>query len=267
MVEIYISLKAQHHPFGKKPWGSRDKYLNLHTDAKKKIYKEIDVFEEKKGYKIDRAWFEDLALHTQVVIKNSELNYQHGRLLYSSLRNYLITSKNETNDVVILESGTARGFSSVCMAKALIDSNKDGKIFTIDILPHNKPILWNCIDDHEGPKTRKDLLSKWSNEIKKIIFVQGHSRKRLPKMNLARINFAFIDAMHEEEDVLSEYRYVCQKQKAGDIIIFDDVTPNLFEGVYRAIKKVEEENLYKVERITLSDQRGYAVATKKINFS
>ena len=267
LVEIYIGLKAKHHPFGKKPWGSRDKYLNLHADAKKKIYKEIDFFEEKKGYKIDRTWFEDLALHTQVVIKNSELNYQHGRLLYSSLRNYLITSKNETNDVVILESGTARGFSSVCMAKALIDSNKGGKIFTIDILPHNKPILWNCIDDHEGPKTRKDLLSKWSNEIKKIIFVQGHSRKRLPKMNLTRINFAFIDAMHEEEDVLSEYRYVCQKQKAGDIIIFDDVTPNLFEGVYRAVKKVEEENIYRVERITLSDQRGYAVATKKINFS
>ena len=86
-------------------------------------------------------------------------------------------------------------------------------------------------------------------------------------MNLTRINFAFIDAIHEEEDVLSEYRYVCQKQKAGDIIIFDDVTPNLFEGVYRAVKKVEEENIYRVEHITLSDQRGYGVASKKINFS
>ena len=263
LVEIYIGLKAKHHPFGRKPWGSRDKYLNLHADAKQKIYKEIDLFEEKKGHKIDKVWFENLALHTQVVIKNSELNYQHGRLLYSCLRNYLITSKNKTNEVVILETGTARGFSSICMAKALIDGNEDGKIFTIDILPHNKAILWNCIDDHEGPKTRQDLLSKWSNEIKKITFLQGHSKKRLSKMNLTRINFAFIDAMHEEDDVLFEYRYVSQKQKAGDIIIFDDVTPGLFEGVYRAVKKVEEENHYKVERITLSNQRGYAVAIKK----
>ena len=44
------------------------------------------------------------------------------------------------------------------MAKALLDRKKDGKIFTIDILPHNKKIIWNCIEDFNGKSTRIELL-------------------------------------------------------------------------------------------------------------
>ena len=54
----------------------------------KKIYKEIDLFEERCDFKIDKKWLDNLALHTQVV-KKSEINYQHGRVLYSSLRDYI----------------------------------------------------------------------------------------------------------------------------------------------------------------------------------
>src|SRR3546814_5099559 len=66
---------------------------------------------------IDRGWMEQLALHTQVVIKQIRLNYNHGRLLYAVLRRYLAECRSE--QAVIFETGTARGFSALCMARAL----------------------------------------------------------------------------------------------------------------------------------------------------
>ena len=41
----------------------------------------------------------------------------------------------------ILETGTARGFSSIVMAKVLTDIKQDGQINTIDIIPPNIKIV------------------------------------------------------------------------------------------------------------------------------
>ena len=73
--------------------------------------------------------------------------------MYCYLR-YLI-SQSEEKCLNILEVGTSKGFSSLCMAKSLEDSKKNGKIFTIDILAHDKEIYWNCISDYEGKKQEK----------------------------------------------------------------------------------------------------------------
>ena len=65
------------------------------------------------------------------------------------------------------------------MAKALLDRKKDGKIFTVDILPHNKKIIWNCIEDFDGKSTRIELLNNWNKFFKYIEFKQGRSEKIL----------------------------------------------------------------------------------------
>ena len=75
------------------------------------------------GYSIDKEWLNKLALQTQIVIKKSPLNYAHGRVLYSLLRNYLRTNSKKLKGLNIVETGTARGFSSLYMAKALFDSD------------------------------------------------------------------------------------------------------------------------------------------------
>ena len=62
------------------------------------------------GYKIEYDWFHELALHTQIVIKKSELCYQHGRVLYSTLSAYI--NQNDCNYINIVDIGTARGFSA-----------------------------------------------------------------------------------------------------------------------------------------------------------
>src|SRR3546814_7812068 len=82
--------------------------------------------EASQGFAIDRGWMEQLALHTQVVIKQSRLNYNHGRLLYAVLRRYLAECRSA--QAAIFVTGTARGFSALCMALALQDAGAGGYV-------------------------------------------------------------------------------------------------------------------------------------------
>ena len=246
----------------KKPLASKSKYLEIFHEAIQNKHTIIDKIQKEAGFDLEKNWLNDLALHTQIIIKKSKINFQHGRLLYSYLRNYMKTCNK--NDVIkILETGTAKGFSSICMSKALNDSNMKGEIYTIDQLPHDREMFWNLIDDHEKKKTRNELLSKWPRELKNIKFLKGETQKILSNLNLGRINFAFLDAEHTFEAVISEYRYVEKNQKKGDIIFFDDVTPTLFPNLCLALKKIENEKKYTIKYLNISDQRGYAIAKKE----
>lgn len=248
-------------PFGKQPKAGKEKYIEIWEDAKSKKYPMIDDYEKKAGFAIDEKWFHELALHTQVVIKKSDICYQHGRLLYSALRKYLKESKSKFAN--ILETGTARGFSSLCMAKAMSDAQTEGKIITFDVLPHNVQMYWNCIDDNDGVKSREELLRAYSDLIERyIIFHQGDTRIELPKVFFPKINFAFLDGAHTYNDVLNEFNSVKDKQETGDIIFFDDYTPKLFPGIVEAVDEICDKFNYKKEIITVGEQRGYVIGTK-----
>ena len=200
-------------------------------------------------------------LTTKVSIKHSDLNFNHGRLLYSFLSNY-INSEKECDHFSIVETGTARGFSSLCMSKALIDNDRSGHIVTLDCLPHNEKMYWNSISDHDGKFTRQELLKKWDKELSKIIFIQGWTIESLSCLGLQRINFAFLDAQHTKNSVLSEFLFISKKQLKGDMIFFDDVTPGLFDGVCKAVEIIEKNYPYKIKRLNIDSNRSYAVATK-----
>lgn len=251
-------------PFGISPRADREMYERLHAEAKAELYPEMDEYEAQMGFAVDRHWLDHLALHTQVVIKKSRLNWQHGRLLYSTLRHYISGfNAPDTSGVTILETGTARGFSALCMAKALIDSGMPGQIITLDRLPHNTPIFWNCIDDHDGKKTRQQLLAPWQGELQHIVFIQGWTKQQLERTGLSRVHFAFLDAQHTFDAVIAEYEYVRDRQSAGDMIVLDDVTPGMFDGVVQAVDEIQRKGLYEVMHLKCSGQRGYAIATRK----
>tara|TARA_B100000579_G_C22824942_1_gene852571 strand:- start:411 stop:1262 length:852 start_codon:yes stop_codon:yes gene_type:complete len=251
------------NPFGNKPWANEETYLRLHRDVIKLEDSSVRKFEKELGYSISTEWINDLALHTQVVIKDEPLNFFHGRVLYSVLSDYINQFKKESlTPLIILETGTARGFSSLCMSRAIIDANYPGIITTIDCIPHNERIFWNCIDDKDGKKTRYELLSKWEEELSRIIFVQGWTKYNLNSLGLNRINFAFLDAQHTKEDVLSEFEYINNRQTKGDLIVFDDVTPNVFDGVCQAVAHIENNYPYIVKNINFKEDRGYAIAKR-----
>ncbi|MER9579493.1 class I SAM-dependent methyltransferase [Mesorhizobium sp. M0189] len=212
------------------------------------------------GYTIDRQWLDELALHTQIVKKKSDLAYPHGRLLYTLMRNML--SNSGLDFTTVLETGTARGFSALCMSKAMADQGVAGRIVTLDVLPHLKRQIWNCIDDHDGPKSRAEILQPWADLTRNVLFLQGDTLDLLPKVGLDRINFAFLDAQHIESSVMQEFELVSARQKKGDMIVFDDVTSKLFPGVVRAVDRIENSGLYSVKRLVISDSRAYAWAQR-----
>ncbi len=260
-IESLIYKRFYNQPFSNEPLGNRNEYLSIWEKAKSESFPKIDEVEAKYGYAIDIEWMHELALQTQVVKKESDICYQHGRLLYTTLSHYI--SENSSNYINILETGTARGFSSLCMAKALHDNKANGKILTLDVLPHTTEMYWNCIEDTNGPCTRESLLSKYKDLTEEyIIYSQGYTDVQLSKISIPRVHFAFLDAAHTFDAVMNEFSYVENKQSQGDYIFFDDYTPALFPGVVDAIDKICEENQYSKEIITISEQRGYVIARK-----
>lgn len=249
----------------KKPIASKSYYIKLFKEASNFVDTNVIELEKKLGHQIPKKWIDDLALHTQICVKKSKINYNHGRILYSVLKNYLhnYKEKKQDNNILILETGTARGFSAICMAKAINDTPEVvGKIITIDLLPTDIPMYWNIIDDHEKKKTRNELLSQWPKELSKIKFIKGKTNTVLKKIKIERINFAFLDAEHEYNSVIDEYLFLKNKQKKDDIIFFDDVTPKKFPGVVQAINQIKKEGYYSVEFLNFTEERAYALAKK-----
>ena len=175
LSSLFFYRKIKNYPFGKKITKKKEDYLILFNEAKNQKYPEVLLFEKKNFFTIEKEWLDDLAMITQVTIKNSDICYAHGRILYSALCHYI---KKLNHSINIIETGTSKGFSSLCMAKALSDLKKIGSIHTIDILPNNKKVFWNSISDFEGKKTRDQLLNKWSDlKDKYIKFYEGFSKK------------------------------------------------------------------------------------------
>ena len=116
-------------------------------------------------------------------------------------------------------------------------------IHTIDLIPHNKKILWNSITDIEhGKISRKDLLIDYSLYLKNINFVCGTSVDTLNKLDIDRIHFAFLDGSHDYEDVKFEFEFVNKKNRIGDNN-FDDYTPKIFDGIVKLTNEIKEKSL------------------------
>ena len=96
-------------------------------------------------------------------------------------------------------------------------------------------------------------------QIVKIILILINTLK---KIGVNRINFAFLDAQHNKESVLEEFKFIHDRQISGDIIFFDDVTPDIFPGVCEAVNEIELNYPYRIKKLNFAKSRGYAIATR-----
>lgn len=261
---VWAAQYWRQQPFGSSVRADRDTYHALWQDEKEQTYPPISSYEKEIGHAISKDWLDDLALHTQIVIKNSPLCYQHGRILYTALSSYIDAQTETPANLTIYETGTARGFSSVIMAKALWDKKASGKIITYDVLPHHVPMYWNCIDDCEKQKSRAVLLSPWDMLVQKyIVFVEGDSYINLQHVQSPRINFAFLDGAHSFNDVFYEFKTIASRQQKGDVIVFDDYNTKQFSGLVKAVDEGCVSLGYDKRVLSLGADRSYVIATKK----
>ena len=256
------------YPLGLKK-SSAANYISRYDDAIANIPSSVAEVEASTRFSIDLSFFNDLAKHIQISAKNSPADFSHGRILYCLVSSYInklsLESDPDNISFTILETGTAKGFSSIIFAKALYDHGVLGKVISFDIIPNESSQYWNCLTDHiqNKPQTRQELLSKWSILVNSfIVFVQGDTNVTLSQISCGRINFAFLDGAHKYNDLIHEFSIVAKSQISGDVIVCDDYNINLFPGITKAIEKSCIRHNYQKQLIPLRSGRSLAVCTK-----
>jgi len=173
-------------------------------------------------------------------------NYERGILLYSLIAKY----KPKT----VLEIGTATGYSTLCMARAMCDFQIPGKIYTIDPESINRKIeLVSNVDlSTKKTLTLKDHWSKiapheWLTKIEPII---GYSGRIMNKYKFPQIEFAYIDGAHFFEAVKHDF-YAILKVVADEFnILFDDYTPGLYPN---GVSKLIDDDVSQLFTVTVID--------------
>ena len=249
-------------PLCRAPLASEAEFVRRWNSAREETYPEIDDYERACRAAIDPEWFHRLGLITQVTIKRSATCYAHGRLLYSALVRY--TRERCRDDVNVVETGTARGFSALCMAKALADAGASGKIVTFDVLPHDTPIYWNSVVDATGPRSRAALLADYADLIDRhVLFHRGDTRLELRKMAFPRVHFAFLDSVHTYDHVMAEFASIRGRQRPGDVLFFDDYNADAYPGVVRAADEICRSHAYAATTVSATRNRRYLIAEKQ----
>lgn len=186
--------------------------------------------------------------------KRSKLNFQHGLRIFDEL---LRRAHQNCRKVNILETGTARGFSALCLQEALIQSGKKGTIISVDKIGHDQKNIWKGVPYFFARVSRREILKPFST--KNINFLQATLPSEIHKIPQKRFHFVFLDAEHSRESVSCEIACIKKYQRKNDIIFFDDVNAIKYPGVFAAIKNLYG---YKIKKIKGWDKRDYVVATK-----
>lgn len=227
----------------------------------------LESLKHEFNYLPNKNFIDKLGFELQVTVKKSRPMYLHGYLLACALHKYLL--KNTQIPITILETGTARGFSSLILAKMLEHNQRNGTIHTLDLALHEDYVFNNCWKavKMRRPVSRKECLIEWQDTCDKYIkFYGGDSKKTLEELELPRIHMAFLDGYHTYEYVKMELEFVKDRQEAGDIIVCDDYTAEQYPEIVKAIDEFTQENLYQMKIFYGNDglkSRGYVYLVRK----
>lgn len=223
-----------------------EQYAAAFERERRNEYPVIDAFEKRMGFAVDRERLEAAARVLACPVKKNPPNWCHGRIIYALGRSYLARDDGEQH---WLDIGSAKGFSSVCMAWALRDAGHNGDVWTFDVIDPNSREPRNSVEDG---KTLEEFIAPF--RPKGFFIRMRMAGQELPP---ARINFAFIDGSHQYSGVKSDISIVTPRQQPGDIILFDDLQK---PDVARAVSEMQG---YDLEYITLLPERMYAIAVKQ----
>lgn len=236
-------------------------YDRAFADECQKKYPVVDAIEQEYGHAVDRTKIEEAARVLACPVKKNAPNWQHGRVIYSVLANY-VGGTPVGSIVSCLDVGTAKGFSALCMEWALSDAGDDVRgildwyeVYSVDVVGPEERVRRNTVAEVGGYKTLAEILEPWP-ESKTIKFSKNTGVGWLSESR-DRINFAFVDGKHQYETVRTESRLIAQRQEPGDVAIFDDVH---VPGVRQAVGELKG---YAKRHVQILPNRAYAICVKE----
>lgn len=210
---------------------TRDQYNEIFEQERTVAYHGVDSLEGHLGYRIDSTRLESAARVLACPYKVNPPNWQHGRVIYTVLRAHLSDLQGE---VTLLDIGTAKGFSALCMQWALNDSpNVTGHVISVDVLDPNERVRRNTVAELDGFKTLHEILAPWP-EAKDITFLQSTGIHWLSENN-DHLDFVFVDGKHKYDVVRLEAELISRRQLRGDYCMFDDIQ---IPGIEKAVSEI-----------------------------
>ena len=228
-------------------------YMRAYELERAQIYPMVDAFEARQGYALEREKLETAARTLACPLKKHAPNWQHGRVLYAAARNYCTRIAPEP--VTILDIGTAKGFSALCLTWAALDAGLAHRVVSVDVVDPAERVFRNSVREERGPLTVAEYLEPWP-EARAIECVQATGRDWLREHD-GRVNLAFVDGKHEYSVVKTEADWLTLSQRSGDIVVFDDVH---VPGVLAVMRDLMS---YELEYLSVLPHRCYAIGRRK----
>jgi len=229
----------------------REAYARIFADECAQSYPAVAAFEQARGYAVERARLEDAARVLACPLKANPPNWQHGRVLYAAYRAYLAGLQRR---VLLLDIGTAKGFSALCAQWALTDAGVQGTVVSVDVIDPRSTESRNTVAELDGSKTLGDVLAPWP-ESGSIKFFKSTGIDWLTTYE-GRIECAFVDGKHRADVVAQEARLLADRQTCGDLVIFDDVH---IQPIKTVVARLRE---YDIEWLPILPNRAYAIGRR-----
>ncbi len=144
-----------------------------------------------------------------------------------------------------VEIGVWFGKSTSLLAGAVVDRNRNEKVFCVD--PFTNEGEERDQKNHAILHGLKNVFPSFVENAKRLGFysqiipIATLSTIALPALNL-RVGFAFIDGAHDEDSVRSDFELLKEKLIPGAIVLFHDAIGKVYPGVLRAIDSILREN-------------------------
>lgn len=232
-------------------------------EAEKAVkYPNVDAFEQRIGVAIERHRLESAARVLACPVKVNAPSWQHGRVLFGCARDYVRRAFNRHPEALtLLDIGTAKGFSALCLEWALADGSgrfpwsRESRVYSVDVLDPLARVRRNTIAEVNGYKTLAELLAPWP-EAQCIHFEQSTGIDWL-KRHPERIHVAFVDGKHTGMVVAEEGALLAERQQPGDVVMFDDVQ---IPDVAKAVARMDA---YEIEYLQVKPERKYAIGVRR----
>jgi len=164
-------------------------------------------------------------------------NYESGLLLYALVCHY--------RPERILEIGTGRGFGAICMAQALQEEGIEGRIITVDTIPHGQRQAWP-IDDGSGPRMEQlSVQEVWQRYFgpelrERVEFRHGFSTEAMAQLEQEgwQPDFVYVDGDHTFASAKHDFFCSVLLARRPFRLLLDDYTPNSDHfGVRRVVDR------------------------------